>query len=196
MYIYDEQNLIEELRESLPYIATHNEMSNKEAIYKILDHARIHREKEPRAVFITEALLKAVDALIVQDSIAACAPVNHDDLISRSELKEAIRNYSAPASEKSDDFSKGETECACEIIDMIDNAKPIDVSIYIWNKSNELLKKRMTYLGRPNLKWIIADPALSYYHECPHCHWKNEYTASLENFCPNCGADMRRDNNG
>lgn len=175
MYIYDEQNLIKELRESLPYIATHDEMSNKEAIYQILNHTRIHREKEPRAVFITAALLKAVDALIVQDSIAACAPVNHDDLISRSELKEAIRNYSAPASEKSDDFSKGETECACEILDMIDNAKPIDVSTYIWNKSNELTEKRMTYLGRPNL---------------------NEYTASLENFCPNCGADLRRDDNG
>lgn len=44
-------------------------------------------------------------------------------------------------------------------------------------------------------EWIIADKVLDYYHECPFCHWQNEVTELLENFCPNCGADMRGEYN-
>ena len=38
-------------------------MDNKEAIYRIQDHMRIHRLYEPNAVFINEALNLAIKAL-------------------------------------------------------------------------------------------------------------------------------------
>jgi hypothetical protein len=38
-------------------------MTNKEAIRRIKDHMRIHKMKEPRAIYITQALELAIKAL-------------------------------------------------------------------------------------------------------------------------------------
>ena len=48
------------------------------------------------------------------------------DLICREALKKKIREYTEPSSKLSDDFSIGMTECACEILDMIDNAPTVE----------------------------------------------------------------------
>lgn len=38
-------------------------MTREEAIKRIQDHMRIHAEKEPRAIYITEALQMAIESL-------------------------------------------------------------------------------------------------------------------------------------
>lgn len=47
------------------------------------------------------------------------------DLVSRDALMYEIRRYTTPFSERSDEFSRGATECACEVLDTIDTAPAI-----------------------------------------------------------------------
>ena len=54
------------------------------------------------------------------------------DLVSRDALMYEIRRYATPFSENSDEFSRGATECACEVLDKIDTAPAI-----VPNKSDE-----------------------------------------------------------
>lgn len=64
------------------------------------------------------------------------------DLISREALKKALK-------EKFDNFiPEG-------VYDEIDNVPIVDISKEVWNRSNELLNKRLTYLGRPQGKPVI-----------------------------------------
>jgi len=79
-----------------------------------------------------------------------------------------------------------------DILRLIDNAPTVDISREVWNQSNALLEKRLTYLGRPQGEWIID----GHHIRCNKC---NEYICNTDregnkisdNFCPNCGADMR-----
>lgn len=74
---------------------------------------------------------------------------------------------------------------------IIDNAPPVDISKEIWNKSNELLNKRLSYLGKPQSdwgKWVISEV------RCPNClkYFDTDcYSKKELSKCPNCGADMR-----
>lgn len=81
----------------------------------------------------------------------------NNDLISRSELKEAINTYDTFAClpdgklypvrelERPEMFK---TYIYVEdVIKAIDNSLSVDISKEVWNKSNELLKKRMAYLN-------------------------------------------------
>lgn len=47
------------------------------------------------------------------------------ELVSRDALMYEIRRYTIPFSENSDEFSRGATECACEVLDIIDTAPAI-----------------------------------------------------------------------
>lgn len=76
-----------------------------------------------------------------------------------------------------------------DILRLIDNAPTVDISKEVWNKSNELLEKRLTYLGRPQGEWEYKEIANStitgYWCSCCHIGSQRNY-----NFCPNCGASM------
>ena len=81
-------------------------------------------ETEKVAKHFTEAEDKIISA-ICHLGYTVCKETTEGDLISREALKKKIREYTEPSSKLSDDCSKGITECACEILDMIDNAPPV-----------------------------------------------------------------------
>ena len=97
------------------------------------------------------------------------------------------------------------------LIDIVDDSPTIDISREVWNKSNELLEKRQTYLGVPIGEWRSAtdqerksvhDYVESISVDCPDKgKWENEpsgwccsqcfsFTKKLHPYCPNCGAEM------
>lgn len=114
------------------------------------------------------------------------------DLISREALKEALKEAHANFELTFDINTYG------EVINIINNAPTIDISKEVWNKSNELLNKRLSYLERPQGEWKITEayPHKVYCGECYKTYaqenWEVWKDGSLpRNFCPNCGADMR-----
>ena len=115
------------------------------------------------------------------------------DLISREALLKAIREYAEPSSKLSDDLSRGITECACEVLDIIDNAPPVEpICPYL---SDQEVKQPCidSPCLSPKGEWInreaVSNTIFPFWerYECNQCHKFNGYS----NFCPNCGADMR-----
>ena len=70
---------------------------------------------------------------------------------------------------------------------IIDNAPTVDMSKEVWNQSNALLEKRLTYLKRPQGEWIELR---KYDYKCSIC---GQSMMDKWNYCPECGADMRGD---
>ena len=106
------------------------------------------------------------------------------DLIRRSALRQAIfeRQYYIDGVD--------------EVYSAIDNAPAVDIDKEVWNRSNELLEKRLTYLARPKGEWVKPNrPTNGLYVICNQCQCENPLRT---NFCPNCGAkmDMRGENDG
>lgn len=100
------------------------------------------------------------------------------DLISRSELKKAIKeeicNFELPIS-------------ANEIMPIIDNAPTVDISKLILIVAKRSGKREMMLNAlRPTGEWLEIG---KYQVECDQCHYDD--CAIKTNFCPNCGADMR-----
>lgn len=79
-----------------------------------------------------------------------------------------------------------------DVIDLIDNAPTIetDMSEYsdkLWQKAYERGKAE----ARPQGEWLdIYETHIAY--ECSNCHLQLPIT-DYHNFCPNCGADMRKE---
>ena len=80
----------------------------------------------------------------------------------------------------------------CKRVEIEDDGKKLSKTITIIRRGNTNIKIEISN-ARLKGEWIIADKVLDYYHECPLCHWRNEVSAHLENFCQNCGADMRQE---
>lgn len=82
------------------------------------------------------------------------------------------------------------------IIWEIDNAPTVEPNCEgctTWSKSTELLKKRLSYLERPQGKWIYKQIHDYDYWECSNCgELCTEGTPKTMNYCPNCGADMQK----
>ena len=125
------------------------------------------------------------------------------DLICREALKKKIREYAEPSSKLSDDLSRGMTECACEILDMIDNASEIQPNWRFYFDHGYAQAKRD--LGRPHGMWIGRShyrPSTEQYDckmsVCSECGEEFSYDAETGiditdySFCPKCGADMRK----
>ena len=108
---------------------------------------------------------------IAIDSIEERTP--QGDLISREALKEEVRKHAEYYADRTEEdrYNVGYTECACEILDFIDNAQTVE------SKQGE---------------WIDHSETDGYV-ECPFC---GSCTTCEDNkdelhFCFNCGADMR-----
>ena len=95
----------------------------------------------------------------------------NNDLISREALKKAFINQ----------------ECWNVVIaHIIDNAPTVEYPFYAeaYQTGYEEGKN-----DRPQGEWIIHETnEHTKHYECPYCHRRKKY---FNNFCPNCGADMR-----
>ena len=69
------------------------------------------------------------------------------------------------------------------------------VPIYLADDVNQLIDNAPTIEKRPHGKWIYKQIHDYDYWECSNCgELCTEGTPKTMNFCPNCGADMRSDN--
>lgn len=115
----------------------------------------------------------------------------NNDLISRSALKKAIKSYA------DDQYAENEYLGECSIMNIIDNAPTVNISQGEWAKGFHEGFKVGSMLAdafneRPQGEWIIDGHHI-------HCSRCNEYICNTDregnkipdNFCPNCGSDMR-----
>ena len=105
----------------------------------------------------------------------------NNDLISREALKEAI---------KDNGYSH-----YFEILEIIDNASTVDTTCphcdsgYAQGLSDGYLKGKEE---RPQGKWITQNDFDGFtYWKCSECNKENDFIKF--NYCPNCGADMRKE---
>ena len=101
-------------------------------------------------------------------------------LIDANALYRKVKTECNPYGKPTIDFESGK-----KVLDIIDNAPTVDISKEVWNGSNELLNKRLSYLERPQGEWIIVSRNC---WKCPYCQ---ELTNEGKNFCSNCGAKMK-----
>ena len=99
----------------------------------------------------------------------------NNDLISREALKKAL----------DDRMINFEDICRDSVFNIIDDTPTVDINKEVWNQSNTLLEKRLTYLKRPQGEWIELR---KYDYKCSIC---GQSMMDKWNYCPNCGADMR-----
>ena len=116
----------------------------------------------------------------------------NNDLISREALKEKLsgENYQTWTHEY------GYAIPTEWVMNAIDNAPTVDVWQLRQEATENALKKAEVLYGRPQGEWIKHIDNLfpeESTEECPFCH--EEQLIRLgndDNFCPNCGADMRK----
>lgn len=118
---------------------------------------------------------------------------NGGDLISREALKEEVRKHTEYYADRTseDRYNVGYTECACEILDFIDNAPPVEeISVIEFKEPLPMVKaqKIVKALSKmPKGEWIDDSPTS---WKCSCCgygvnRWNNTP------FCPNCGIKMQ-----
>ena len=119
----------------------------------------------------------------------------NNDLISREALKDEVRKHAEYYADRTEEdrYNVGYTECACEILDFIDNAPTV---AYPFEKFRTMLCGTcQAYMRiepeRPQGEWIIIHTATGKTKcKCNQCQHFIEI-GNDKNFCPNCGADMR-----
>ena len=117
----------------------------------------------------------------------------NQDLISKDVLKEYITGW-LNMDKYYHPYSQGKTIPTSEILDLIDRVPVVDIDKEVWNRSNELLEKRLTYLGSSKGEWI--DEGVNGW-KCDKCGY-GVLRYNNTNFCPNCGVrmGMRGENDG
>lgn len=96
-------------------------------------------------------------------------PETNGDLISRSVLKKALREAHINM-----ELTFGIASYGC-VMNIIDNAPAVDISKEVWNMSNELLNKRLSYLERPQSEFVellndrIEERVCKYCQMNKHC---------------------------
>lgn len=128
----------------------------------------------------------------------------NNDLISREALKKEVENLVTGGAEALKDFYEkctayDENSWISGIYDaweLIGNAPTVeintnDIEYKAYCKGLEDGKK----IARPQGKWEeFFESNDKTYHKCSHCHISSELIL-FGNFCPNCGADMRKGGN-
>lgn len=101
--------------------------------------------------------------------------MNDDDLISRKALKKVIETYRPIKA--FDDFSAGKTNMVNYCLDEIDNAPTVVAE----NATSD----------RPKGEWVFKHNSSDIW--CSVCDENFDEIPQKFNYCPNCGADMRGD---
>lgn len=112
------------------------------------------------------------------------------DMIRREALKDEVRKHAKYYADKTkeDRYNAGYTECACEVLDFIDNAPTVEPRIE-YGTDGQPYKLSMTNgkeYERPKGEWVIS----GFDYKCSNCGMLPYFRQY--NFCPNCGADMRK----
>ena len=122
----------------------------------------------------------------------------NNDLISRDVLKKDGARIKDTGYDTNNEplFDFVELTTLFKIIDNAPTVEPNCEGCATWVMSTELLKKRLSYLERPQGEWLHHEEYTNnrtfYITECPFCKLRvHEET----NFCSNCGADMRSEEN-
>ena len=131
-------------------------------IYSLTDHS----DEE-----LDNAILNAIDNASTVDERP------QGDLINREDLKEEIRKHTEYYADRTaeDRYNVGYTECACEILDFIDNAPTVVPE-------------------RPQGKWVWIHPLQENdegAYMCSVCHCGSWDINPESKSCPYCNADMR-----
>jgi len=121
----------------------------------------------------------------------------NNDLISREALKKEIEQYQIQWN-KNCDIDIAKWNCCGTILAIIDNAPTVEERSYEMGYQDGCEDGLQGI--RPQGEWIFqkANEEQTDGYECSNCkacfHTKVPYFSEF-NFCPNCGADMRGDNN-
>ena len=138
-------------------------MTREEAVARIKDHIEIHRYHERNAVKIFEALDMAIQALE--------QPEPCEDAVSRQVATDTLLKWMRPI--------------------CINNNGEVVESDDMVTIRNILKSLPPAQSERKTGKWITQ--MFGSWAECSECHELYDIPISLSNFCPNCGADMRGD---
>ncbi len=111
------------------------------------------------------------------------------DLISRTELKKAIKSYA------DDQYAENEYLGEYAIMNIIDNAPSVE---YTFEEAFQktVCENKLYCPSRPKGKWEetgyeTGALGITYRQtQCSNCGWEHALPMWW-NFCPNCGADMR-----
>lgn len=133
--------------------------------------------------------------------IASGTPIStDDDLIGRSDLKQAINNVVDEEIGIDEKWAKG-LKYSIKIIDKVPTVNIIQHKD--WYLVNMAGAKELLDRNRPHSEWIEKYCDYGVYYLCSNCHkmpsnYECDYKegAIKTNYCPNCGADMRGDSNG
>lgn len=134
----------------------------------------------------------------------------NNDLISRKYMKEAIEQFFVKVKYYHPHSKGRKTIPTEEVLDIIDNAPTVDTSDdkYLEERDAdayetgylqghiEVYQKAEKDYAIPIGEWKCICSLQSWqftdeHYECDKCHYKG----SKSNFCPNCGADMRKEEN-
>ena len=137
-------------------------------------------------------LLKSKSELdnIAESIIANGTPVsNEGDLISRSALKEALE----PIAKQLNDSLYGDG--IYRALKAIDNAPTVELTeeqaIDKLYETGWIIRHDRQMTERPQGEWEEPfEMNGKSYHKCNRCHISSQLIL-IDNFCPNCGADMR-----
>ena len=112
------------------------------------------------------------------------------DCISRSDLKKEVVGMMI---NKADDLEEVEFEinsALASVCEKIDNAQAVDLWQMRQEATENALKKAEVLYDRPKGEWLFKHNSSDIW--CSVCDENFDEIPQAFNFCPNCGADMRK----
>ena len=131
--------------------------------------------------------------------------MSNNDLISREWLEDAFDNLCCHNCKTCRNFRIEDSFYKCALIDNAPTVKPEKVLVanvtFDKDKLEEIVRDQVIEPikngglvikeEKPQGKWVEPfERNGKTYHKCNHCHISSELIL-IDNFCPNCGADMR-----
>ena len=130
----------------------------------------------------------------------------NNDLISREWLKDAFDNLCCHDCKNCRNFRNEDSFYKCNLLENAPTVEPrieygTDRQAYkLFISGGQVIPDMLQgckYEERPTGHWIKVADCYCWHWECENCHRRPLRTSTghddLSNFCPNCGADMRKD---
>jgi len=150
-------------------------MTREEAIARIKDHIIIHKRKEPRAIYILEALDMAIKALKQEPC---------EDAISRQAAIDAVRKNTSRLTFAEEQGCEGHVLWSAKAVpsDVIEGALLELPPVIPQQKMGQWINKSHT--SGCGVTFVES--------ECTCCRKKTPFNCNefLYRYCPNCGARM------